>query len=66
MTPMSALQQRVLAVLILLALIAVAVIGVAIPLRKAHAKYDNRLDEIVDKYAKRHAHERRQPLHAQK
>jgi general secretion pathway protein M len=52
MTPMSALQQRVLAVLILLALIAVAVIGVAIPLRKAHAKYDNRLDEIVDKTAR--------------
>jgi general secretion pathway protein M len=52
MKPMSALQQRILAVLILLSLIAAVIVAVAIPARKAHAKYDDRIDEIVDKTAR--------------
>jgi general secretion pathway protein M len=50
--PMSPLQQRILAVLLLVALIAAAVVAVGIPLRKAHARYDDRLEEIVDKTAR--------------
>ncbi len=52
MKPMSALQQRILALLILLALVAAALVAVAIPVRKAHAKYDERIDDIIDKTAR--------------
>ncbi len=52
MSPMPPVQQRIMAVLLLLALIAAAVVAVAIPVRKAHARYDARIDEIVDKTAR--------------
>jgi general secretion pathway protein M len=47
--PMPLIQQRVLAVLLLLLLIIAIVLGIAIPLRKQHQRYDDRIDEIVDR-----------------
>jgi general secretion pathway protein M len=52
MKPMSLVQQRVLALLMLLLLLAGLAFAISIPVRKAHARYDARLDEIVDKTAR--------------
>jgi hypothetical protein len=52
MKPMSILQQRVLAMLLLIALITAVAFAVSIPVRKAHARYDARLEEIIDKTAR--------------
>jgi general secretion pathway protein M len=52
MKPMSLPQQRVLAVLLLLALLVAFAVAIAIPVRKLHARYDARLDELIDKTAR--------------
>jgi general secretion pathway protein M len=52
MKPMSLPQQRVLAVLLLLALLVAFAMAIAIPVRKLHARYDARLDELIDKTAR--------------
>ncbi len=52
MKPMSLPQQRILAVLLLVALIVALAVAIAIPVRKLHARYDARLDDLIDKTAR--------------